>query len=320
MRICAMGSGFVVLGDQLQGVAHHFVDGLARLVGRHAAVAVAHCHGAPPGVQADAHLRRSLNRGFDVGRRHPAGEEVVLVGDGGHAAQQRLHHAGSGHRRDRLGGEVPVVPPLHAQPPETCQPRPEGGSLQLGDAAQTHLVEVLVGVDHARQHQQPRSVQHLPRRVPAPSVRSRRCVPRQCAGRRRAAPGRRRRKSPDGRYRAAGGPARASVCQTLRDCEPTSSALAKSGTGKRSVGAAEWFNWRTRSAVLRSDYEAAAAEARGRLGYDVYAPAAGLNGCIARLAPSPTLLGCGSTSSPMRLETSTSATRPEPRSISSSQR
>ena len=66
-----------------------------------------------------------------------------------------------GHRGDRLGREVAVSPPLHAELSEAFQPLREQDPLEFGDAAQTHLVEVLVGVDVARRHEQPRCVQHL---------------------------------------------------------------------------------------------------------------------------------------------------------------
>ena len=150
--------GVVVGLDQLEAVAQHLVDALAGGLGPFPALAACVGHGAAPGVQADAHLLCGLDGGLDVGGRHAAGKEVVLVGDGRHPAQQRLHHARPRHRGDRLGREVAVVPPVHADPPEALQPVRQQGPLEVGDGAQPHLVEVLVGVDEARHDEQPGGV------------------------------------------------------------------------------------------------------------------------------------------------------------------
>ena len=51
-----------------------------------------------------------------------------------------------------------VAPPLHAELPEALQPLLQQDPLEIGDAAQPHLVEVLVGVDESRHDEQPGGV------------------------------------------------------------------------------------------------------------------------------------------------------------------
>ncbi len=136
-------------GDQLGGVAHDFVDGLYDIgIGPEGERPAAR-------VEPDADLTRGRDRRFDVGARRSGGVEVVLVGDGRHAAEQRFgQHCG----RDRLhvlGFEAACAPPLFEDRAEATQPRANQRALERGHRAGRALVQVLVRVHEPGQHHEP---------------------------------------------------------------------------------------------------------------------------------------------------------------------
>ena len=135
--------GVVILLRRRLGVPQNLVHGLDHAVRGQAAVFFAQVHAAPGGRHADPQVPGGGKLGVQQGGGGPAGEDVVVVEDGGAAGFQQFSHAHQGAVVDRLA--VQVLPDLIQGP----QPVEELQVLHLGQVPAEGLVEVVVGVDQA---------------------------------------------------------------------------------------------------------------------------------------------------------------------------
>ena len=126
-------------------VLHHRVGGQA-------ALALAEAHRPPGGVEAHAHL---VGRGDLVADPGAVGPQVLVVEGGGAPAVGQFQEADPGGDADIFRG--------HAGPDgvEALQPGEQAHVLGPGDRPGEGLVEVMVGVDQAGQHEHAGGVHHL---------------------------------------------------------------------------------------------------------------------------------------------------------------
>ncbi len=137
------GRWIVVRGDQFRAVPHHLVDRLHHVgVGPEG-------QRAPARVESHADVGGRLDGRLHVRTGRARGVEVVLVGNGGHAPEQRLtQHCGC-DRLDVRGLELSRLPPVLEDRAEPAEPGSDQHAFECRDRPRCALVQVLMRVHEA---------------------------------------------------------------------------------------------------------------------------------------------------------------------------
>ena len=148
------GAALVVLAHQPQAVIEDLLLPLHRVARRQAPLIFAKAHGATG--QHGAHPQLTHRRHLNIdGLLHPAREEVVVIRGHGAAREQQLRHRHLARQRQRIRRQSGPhrIEGLEPGEERLIDHRPPG--------AGQGLVEVVVGIDKARQHHMVAGIEQL---------------------------------------------------------------------------------------------------------------------------------------------------------------